>query len=52
MIPLFIAWGALILAVIGRVFLDPLLSRDRNPPENQEDAEERARLEAMMLWMH
>ncbi len=52
MIPLFIAWGGLILAVMGRVFLDPLLLRNRSSIEDQENAEERARLEATTMWMH
>ena len=52
MIPLLIAWGVLILAIISRVFLDPLLSGDQAPTEDQADAEERARLAAIAMWMH
>jgi hypothetical protein len=52
MIPLFIAWGALILAVIGRALLIPLASRDQMPTEDEVNEEERARLEAIAMSMH
>ena len=37
---------------LSRVFLDPLLFGDQAPTEDQADAEERARLAAIAMWMH
>jgi hypothetical protein len=51
MVTLFVVWGAVILAVIGRFLVDLLLSRNMALTEGRADAEVRARWEAMM-WMH
>ena len=44
MTTLFIIFGALILAVTGRAFLDPLLSRGQSPIEAPVVAEQQAQM--------